>query len=168
MEFYGIDGHSITLADAAKENILGDLKLWADALMHCSEAINHLHQRNYIHCDLKPDNVVFNKVGEDYLPVIIDFGKMKKVNFAQKKKLSEREKETYYKYHKHIAPEVVEGKQPPSKASDIYAFGQLISLVCYYQRYKEISTIARMCIRGTPDKRPNIQELINAFKLVSS
>ena len=56
----------------------------------------------------------------DYFPVVNDFRKTKKVDEARKKNLSKRENYFSFRYHKHIAPEVVGSKQPASKYSMIF------------------------------------------------
>ena len=60
-------------------------------------------------------------------PVIIDFGKSTTLAKGKLYKLSLRDQEKYRKYHKHIAPEVVRGTHPQSPASDVYAFGLLVT-----------------------------------------
>ena len=52
----------------------------------------------------------------------------------------------YTIYH----PELVWGKAAQSNVSDIYSFGQVISLVCYYNPSDDLSEIAKQCMHGTP------------------
>ena len=137
-ECYGINGRAVTLAEPAKTKLFSNEKQWVRILLLCSEAIQHLHKKDYIHCDLKGDNIVFNKVSEQYFPVVIDFGKMKKSSEAKIKKLSVKDQEKYSKHHRHIAPEVVRGIQAQTKASDIYAFGLIISLICFYHKIENL------------------------------
>ena len=65
---------------------------------------------------------------------VIDFGKMKEMSKAKIYILSLKDQERYGKYYRQIAPEVVSGKAKQSAASDIYSFGQVISLICHYNR----------------------------------
>ena len=159
MEFYGINGRSVTLSKAAKTKLFSTEKEWAKTLLMCSKAIQHLHEKDFIHCDLKGDNIVLSKVSEQYFPVIIDFGKMKKTSEAKIKKLSAKDQDKYSKHHRHIAPEIVRGTHPPTKASDIYAFGLIISLVCFYHKIESLRLIAVSCIHGTPERRPCAKEV---------
>jgi serine/threonine protein kinase len=165
LEFYGISGRCLTLAKASKKKVFATLSEWANILTQCCNALAHLHNKNYIHCDIKGDNIVirhgYSDCEEQYSAVIIDFGKMKESSKAKLYKLSLKEQERYGKYHNHIAPEVVCGKQTQSAASDIYSFGQVISLVCHYNRYEELRKIAVQCINGTPSRRPTIDNLIS-------
>lgn len=167
MEFYGIDGENVTLAQAAKRNLLVDQKKWAEALWLCSQAVAYLHRHFYLHCDIKGDNIVFNEMNGQFFPIIIDFGKMRKISESKKYKLSSKQKYKYRTYHKHIAPEVVWGTHPPSPASDVYAFGLLISLICHFNTYDDLRKIAVKCIHGTPEKRPNMDAIISDLYIIS-
>lgn len=164
MECYGIDGRSMTLAEAAKTSLFSFERQWVNVILGCAKAISHIHGKGYIHCDLKGDNIVLNKVGEDFFPIVIDFGKMKKACDAKIKKLSAREQEKYCKNHKHIAPEVVQGTHPPTTASDIYAFGLVISLICFYHKIETLRLIAVSCIIGNPERRPTINQIIDQLQ----
>ena len=96
-------------------------------------------------------------------PVIIDFGKMKNKENAKVYKLNSKERDRYLKLHKHIAPEIIWGRSAPSPASDIYSFGQIISLIVYYTKSTGLQKMAKKCINGTPAKRPNATSV--AFQL---
>lgn len=95
-----------------------------------------------------------------YDAVIIDFGKMRKVENSKKYRLSVKEREDYRLKYPHIAPEVIRGETPPSFASDVYAFGQLISYTCKYECIESLRLIAVKCIHGTAARRPSVNEMI--------
>jgi serine/threonine protein kinase len=164
MECYGINGKTVTLAEAAKTKLFSTEKEWAGTLKMCAESIHDLHEKDFIHCDLKGDNIVINEINGKYFPVVIDFGKMKKTSEAKLKTLSSKEKEKYAKSHRHIAPEVVEGTHPPTKASDVYAFGLIISLICFYRKIESLRLIAFLCINGNPERRPTVHQIIEKFQ----
>lgn len=102
------------------------------------------------------------------MPIIIDFGKAKKSGEAKRYKLTEKKKEKYSRKYKNLAPEVVRGSHPKSAASDIYSFGQVISLVCFHHKSLELQSTANQCIDGTPEKRPSIVEIISQLLKISS
>ena len=103
LEFYGISGKCVTLAKAAKENLLAEEAMWARAMIECCEALDYLHKKSYIHCDLKANNIVFNEVESQFFPIIIDFGKMRHSNDGFKYKLSTQEQERYrQKYTRNV------------------------------------------------------------------
>ena len=97
-------------------------------------------------------------------PVIIDFGKSTTIPQGKYYKLSQRDQDKYRKYHKHIAIEVVRGTHPQSEASDIYAFGLLLSLLCKYKPNEALRKLAVWCINGNPEKRPQTQQLATKLK----
>ena len=167
LEFCGIDGGCVTFGCACKNQLFSSVLVWVDILRQCASALAHIHSKGYIHCDIKSDNIVIKKRDkEHYSAVIVDFGKVKAMSAAKLYKLSLREQEKYGKYHYHIAPEVVSGKQTQTAASDIYSFGQVVSLVCHYNFYKELQVIAQQCIRGTPTKRPELDKIIAELDLL--
>ena len=68
-----IDGKS--LADAVNDYRTHDCQLPQEALLgtmvRVLDALAYLHQREVLHRDIKPDNILINKKG---LPILIDFG----------------------------------------------------------------------------------------------
>ncbi|CAB3978778.1 probable serine threonine- kinase gdt4 [Paramuricea clavata] len=118
---------------------------WAVVLQKCAAALAHIHDKGYIHGDIKHNNIILQNSTGFYEPVIIDFGKMKKAENAKIYKLNTKERDHYLKCYKHIAPEIVWGKSAASPASDIYSFGQVISLVVYYTKLTGLQKIAKAC-----------------------
>lgn len=127
-EFHGLDGNCVTVGHAAK-NLSLDVMEWAFILEKCCSALDHIHQKGYIHCDIKHNNIILHNSTGIRKPVIIDFGKMKKNENVRVYKLNSKEQDRYLKFYKHVTPEIIWGRSPPSPASDIYSFGQVISLV---------------------------------------
>ena len=152
-EFHGIGGQCITVGHVAKTLSLENME-WAVVLQKCAAALAHIHDKGYIHGDIKHNNIILQNSTGSYEPVIIDFGKMKKAENAKIYKLNSKERDRYLKCYKHIAPEIVWGKSAASPASDIYSFGQVISLVVYYTKLTGLQKIAKACINGTPERRP--------------
>jgi serine/threonine-protein kinase len=166
-EFYGIGGQCVTIGHAAKKLSL-EAKEWAFILEKCAGALAHIHEKGLIHCDIKHNNIILKNSADVREPVIIDFGKMKKAESAKICKLNSKEQDRYLKYYKHIAPEIIWGRRAPSTASDIYSFGQIISLVVYYTKSTDLQKIAKKCIHGTPEKRPKAFNVALEFKEVSN
>jgi serine/threonine protein kinase len=164
LELYGLDGECLTLSKTAERKMFLTLSIWANILKDCCFVLSHIHSKNYIHCDIKGDNIMVRNGAGD--AVIIDCGKMKEISKAKIYKLSLKDQERYGKYHRHIAPEVVRGRAKQSAASDIYSLGQVISLICHYNRHEDLRKIAVQCIHGTPSKRPTIESLISQLTLL--
>ena len=116
---------------------------------------------------MKHDNIVIKEKCGRYDPIIIDFGKMKKITEAKKYNLTQKEQGKYSKFHKHIAPEIVSGKSPPSAASDIFSLGRIISLVVHYNPSPELQNIAKACKHGTPEERPKLGDIIFQIDQIS-
>ena len=106
-EFHGIHGQCVTIGHAAKAFSL-EVVEWASILGKCASALAHIHEKGFIHCDLKHNNVILHSTSQsDNEPVIIDFGKMKKIKSVKILKLSSQEQDRYIKYYKHIALEII-------------------------------------------------------------
>ena len=130
-EFYGIGGKCVTICHVAKKLSL-EVKDWAFILEKSASSLAHIHEKGLIHCDIKHNNIILQNSAGIHEPVIIDFGKIKKAERAKISKLNSKEQDRYLKYYKHIVPEIIWGRSPASPASDIYSFGQIISLVVCY------------------------------------
>ena len=84
-----------------------------------AEGIRHLHEKGWIHCDIKPDNFLADEQGSVKL---IDFSiaeerKKKRGLFSGMKK-----KKVIRGTRSYMAPEQIRGKQMDER-SDIYSFG---------------------------------------------
>eukprot|EP01083_Nonionella_stella_P005945 17159_1 len=78
------------------------------------EALDHMHDKNILHLDLKPDNILFSSKADDAPIKLIDFGMARVV--PRLAKLKDRVGTPNY-----MAPEVFEGHY--SKAADIWSVG---------------------------------------------
>ncbi len=82
---------------------------------HLLEALAHMHSKNLVHRDVKPDNLVVDGTGEARL-VDFDLSGPPSERFSQKVRLGTIA---------YIAPEQIRG-QSPSPASDIYSAGIML------------------------------------------
>lgn len=121
MEFVGENDQSITvhklLFDAKLEKLKKSksIKDWLCICYDITDALDHMHQKGYIHCDLKTNNVlVFQRKG-----YLIDFGKVRGMHSTTGKK--------YQEVYSHIATEVLKGC-PPNFASDVYSLGKVFKI----------------------------------------
>ena len=150
-QFHGLKGHCVTFTSLVlKHDHLQNE--WCRIMYECSDALLYIHSKGYLHNDLKGDNVIISDDNNTLHPVIIDFGKSTTLSKGKLYKLSQRDQDKYRKYHKHIAIEVIRGTHPQSQASDIYAFGLLLSLLCKHKPNEDLCKLAVWCIKGNPEK----------------
>jgi len=81
-------------------------------LSQIGQALHYAHERNIVHCDLKPDNILFNAKGD---ALLADFGIAAVLTSGETKDVGRRG--TIY----YMAPEQFAGKASPK--SDQYALG---------------------------------------------
>lgn len=136
---YSVDGVSLTIYDmfvstmltgtkAATRNMVKpslNLKAWL-VMNEIASALEFIHSKSIVHRDLKSDNVVLNKQGEQIQCVLVNFGKSCFTTTAQKYNLSDQEKLEYRHNHKQIAPDLINGICAVSTASDMYSYGRLL------------------------------------------
>jgi serine/threonine protein kinase len=90
-------------------------------LVGVCEAMRVLHDRNMLHRDLKPDNILINDRKQ---PVLCDFGQSK--DLKRSAQLSNTGEIGTVGYQ---APEVIKGEGKDSKPGDVYSFGMLMYFV---------------------------------------
>ena len=86
----------------------------------CS-ALSHVHQRGYVHRDIKPDNVLMNKVGEIRL---CDFSLSSKQASGMGKMFAGKLK-SIQGTRTYIAPETIR-KEQPTFQTDLYSLGVML------------------------------------------
>ena len=81
--FYGIHDTSCTLHRALHSGSISLTYLSAmNILLKVCQAVEHLHSKQFLHRDIKSNNIVLTKVNSDYHPLLIDFGKAISVSEA--------------------------------------------------------------------------------------
>ena len=100
----------------------------AHIIKQVSDALAYLHQNNIVHQDIKPDNILIRRVGEDVRYVISDFGvstELKMTILRDSDILKDNNKGLTPDY---AAPELYQGNVFP--ATDIFAFGITLYELC--------------------------------------
>ncbi|KAK8722178.1 hypothetical protein OTU49_012312, partial [Cherax quadricarinatus] len=122
------------------------------ALIKLAESLQEVHDKGFVHMDLKADNVLVQHVEEDsnFHVNIIDFGLARKAGEDHRGFNSQSE---------HYAPETrIKGKVSPTM--DVYSFGDLISFVSDYlknkKQSKKLNVLAREMMDPEAGKRPNL------------
>jgi formylglycine-generating enzyme required for sulfatase activity len=81
-------------------------------------ALEHAHQRGIVHCDVKPSNIMLDRVGRSYL---MDFGISRAIGDLLGARLDQLSAYT----PQYASPEQTKG-QPATVRSDIYSFGVVL------------------------------------------
>mmetsp|Transcript_61398 Transcript_61398/g.164918 ORF Transcript_61398/g.164918 Transcript_61398/m.164918 type:complete len:311 (+) Transcript_61398:71-1003(+) len=79
-------------------------------------AIHHVHSRGIVHCDIKPENILFSRSGDEFVK-LADFGSAQAVGTSNDRKIVST--------ISYAAPELLDGL-PPSTASDLWSLGVLM------------------------------------------
>uniref|UniRef100_A0A8R1I196 Membrane-associated tyrosine- and threonine-specific cdc2-inhibitory kinase wee-1.3 n=1 Tax=Caenorhabditis japonica TaxID=281687 RepID=A0A8R1I196_CAEJA len=97
-----------------KRHALPEPEVW-NFFIDVLSAVHHLHEKDMIHDDIKPENIFVTK---DLICKLGDFGLCVNLNNANDVKTAEEGDSKY------LAPEVLNGR--PSKASDVFSIGMTI------------------------------------------
>jgi serine/threonine protein kinase len=90
-------------------------------LEQIAQALAYMHDKGYVHRDVKPENILFNKGGEARL---VDYGLTLKIRTGLAKLFGG--KAPRQGTRSYISPEQIRG-EAPSPSADIYSFG----ITCY-------------------------------------
>jgi eukaryotic-like serine/threonine-protein kinase len=91
--------------------------LW---LKQITKILEYIHNRNYIHCDIKPDNILFRRDDPQGL-VLIDFGMAEEITSVQ---TNNRLGTSNRKNLDYAAPDQIRNNMKPCLQSDFYALGK--------------------------------------------
>lgn len=187
MNLYEVDGFTFTIHDVLSTSMhppnsksarnvamdsvrtLLDHDLWINVLLNVVKGIEFMHKKFIIHRDLKTDNIVIYNQLHELKPVIIDFGKSQPVSAARKYTLSEEQKSTYRTSHGHIAPDLIDGVNKPSCASDMYSYGRIFkTIIQYFPLSKEtlptlVVKMVKDCLKYDPLERPTATTVIQCL-----
>ena len=156
MQFIGENNKSTTvfklLFDSQYEHQALEMstKTWLCVCYDITDALDHMHQRGYLHCDLKSNNVL---VAENK-GFLIDFGKVCQISRPKAKK--------YQKVYKHIAPEVLKGF-PVTPASDIYSLGKVLKEVAKKINSTILLQLANAATDHNSKLRPTLLKILTTL-----
>ena len=115
LQFYGKRGKSLTLHMVVRARMLkkqSTTKVFQEII----NTLEYIHDKGYVHNDLKANNVILDWWGDEFHPILIDFGKSEQISKVEGYKR---------RAPSDIAPEVILGEKegPPS---DIYSFEKML------------------------------------------
>ena len=156
LQFCGIGGNSLTIYDALGKSECSNFP-WLQLMFESADALEYLHSLGFLHNDIKTDNMLLTgdssaleNENQNVHVVLCDFGKATEVSNGRHYKLTSLQKQQYYKKHSHIAPEVIEGRYPQSKMSDIFSFGLVFYHVANRFENQRLRELAKLCTRSDP------------------
>ena len=111
----------VTLSSRLKEGRFG-MKSACDVILQIAEALDYIHKRQIVHCDIKPDNIllVSTAAGErrKHHVKLLDFG------LARIGSITPRTSQVVDGTPEYLAPERITGTSP-TPSMDIYGLGVL-------------------------------------------
>jgi len=157
-QFHGNNMSAYTLSTAIKSKLLAASSEWLDVLITLAQALGFIHQKGWVHDDLKENNVVLHLMNDKWQPVIIDFGKSVRAATA-KCGTKTRDPSIYY----WKAPELLACLSPPSFLSDMYSLCKIIKLVGNKINVAEsFSELFLCCLASKPSMRPSSAQMVAA------
>jgi serine/threonine protein kinase len=119
-------------------------------LINIADALDHMHQRGYLHCDIKSNNVLVAE-NKGYL---IDLGKVCEISRPKVKK--------YREVYSHIAPEVLKGS-PVAPASDTYSLGRILKEIGKTINSSILLQLAKAATNPNRTQRSTLMKILNMF-----
>ncbi|CAB3984487.1 Transposon Tf2-6 poly [Paramuricea clavata] len=138
---------------------------WTTLMEECCSALSYLHNAGYLHNDIKSDNLLLTKSSsnseEKSIRMILnDLGKATLITEGKLYNLTPTDKEKYYKFHNHIAPDVIEGEAPQSIKSDTFSLGIVFYDVAKAVKDDELRKLTKSCTRSNPSLRCDLHDLV--------
>jgi serine/threonine protein kinase len=154
-QFHGVNGKCVTLTNAHKTPMWTELTQLARIFIDISEALKYVHDKGFLHNDIKGDNVIITGTQIlNFHPVLIDFGKCRRIEDAKQYSLNKQEQKHHRNRYWHIAPELVSGTHKQSYKSDVYSFGVMMKSVSIATKYRHLKYISGECMNESPSNRP--------------
>lgn len=155
MEFLGnnmesITFHKLLLQSTQKQSPLSN-KEWISVCTDITEAVQHIHIKGFLHCDLKTNNVLVSQERG----FVIDFGKACRISKPSARK--------YTSFYPHIAPEVLRG-QPVSTSSDVFSLGVIMYTVGKALQIASVKCLGKQCKDTNPLVRPSVPEVLRMLR----
>ena len=147
-----VDGETLTQRLASHPEFFNK-KNTEKLLRQLFDAIGYLHTHQVLHLDLKPDNIMLTRIGNDVK--LVDLGFCYTDTFV----------DTQGRTDRFAAPEQLTGDNVDER-TDIYALGRIIELLPEHDIYNKV--IARCTASNKHDRFQSIDELSRTLKKRSS
>ncbi|XP_022088873.1 probable LIM domain-containing serine/threonine-protein kinase DDB_G0287001 isoform X2 [Acanthaster planci] len=177
-EFVGNDfiPENTTLEDVLKDKKIVASEIpysdWVQIAQDIADGIKHLHQLEYLHINLKPENILLYATDgnwKGWRAKICDLGDCTFMRLAPKiHSTPEIQAAAESAAKPFVAPEVLRGETPYTVASDIYALGRVLSAIGKKTKITLLQHIGKKCSRKTAVKRPDIDKVYNMLERPST
>lgn len=145
-----VDGLTLTDFTATLPEFFNSKDDTLRLLTQLLDTIAYLHSHQVVHLDLKPDNIMVTRIGNDVK--IVDLGFCYTDTYPDTTGGTER----------YAAPEQFGGSGKVDERADIYAFGRILEQLPCASRYRDI--IAR-CTAADPARRyPTARAVLDALR----
>ncbi len=118
-----------------------------------ASALDYVHQQGFLHCDVKPDNVLFRSNGS---AILTDFGIAKEID-------STDNNHTIAGTPHYMSPEQAQGKKLDA-TSDIYSLGVLLFEMLTFKRPYSGKDAVAVAIKHVSAPIPELPDEFSAFK----
>ncbi len=148
-----IEGKSLRLAQQESQIPPGNL---FSLIIQIGKAISYIHSKKIIHNDIKPENIIVDKLCE--CAKLTDFGYAEKLSFFKKQILTQGGTENY------MAPERKKGIS--NFRTDIYSYGVIVEeFLLKEYRSEELYSIVAKATDPVPGKRfKSVDEIVGELE----
>ena len=158
-QYYGIQRKSITLHKALNYYNVTLREEDMYKIFHgITEALQHMHKNDFLHNDIKSNNILLQYRNREYSPVVIDFWKACLLSAGKYYSLDKTEKQKYRVKYPFLCPALIEGLERQSPRTDVFSFGYMLikSLENANISVQNLYTIGKMCMSFNSIMRPTI------------
>ena len=148
MEF--VDGETLTQRLTSQPDYFGSKKNKERFVAQLLDAVSYLHAHRVLHLDLKPDNIMLTRIGNDVK--LIDLGCS----------LTDTYTDTTGRTDSYAAPEQLTGGQVDVR-TDIYAIGKILAALPLHRN--KYNKVASKCMASDPCERyQSVDELQHVLR----
>ena len=146
-----VDGETLSQRLVSQPDYFENKKNCERFVAQLLDVVGYLHAHQVVHLDLKPDNIMFTRIGNDVK--LVDLGCCYTDTFA----------DTTGRTNSYAAPEQLSGGQVDAR-TDIYAIGKILTSLPLDHNHI-YNKVASRCMASNPDERyQTVGDLQRALK----
>ncbi|XP_072182246.1 probable serine/threonine-protein kinase DDB_G0281745 [Diadema setosum] len=165
MQFIGnhTTGKATTLFKALLDEQLDLAPMqWVRIAIDISMSISIIHEKGFLHNDLKEDNILMDVLPDRIHARLVDLGSLSLQSFPIFRRFTDGQKVKYKNgdIFQHIAPECAYWGAPTSVDSDVFQLGRITENIGYTCGIAGLKRLGGLCKQANPKKRPSIDEVL--------